>query len=65
MDESGPHLSIVIPLFNAARTLPALYQELAALEINGGFELILVNDGSRDETEEVALKLTRKSRTQA
>jgi glycosyltransferase involved in cell wall biosynthesis len=62
MDESGPHLSIVIPLFNAALTLPALYQELAALEISGGFELILVNDGSRDETEEIALKLTRKSR---
>src|SRR5207253_10280632 len=58
----GPHLSIVIPLFNAALTLPALYQELVALEISGGFELILVNDGSRDETEEIALKLTRKSR---
>jgi glycosyltransferase involved in cell wall biosynthesis len=62
MGESSPHLSIVIPLFNAALTLPALYQELAALEINGGFELILVNDGSRDETEEIALRLTRESR---
>ena len=62
MDESSPHLSIVIPLFNAALTLPALYQELAALEIRGGFELILVNDGSRDETEEIALRLTQESR---
>ena len=57
-----PHLSIVIPLFNAALTLPALYQELAALEITGGFELILVNDGSRDETEQMALRLTEGSR---
>src|SRR5437667_5248115 len=61
MDESSPHLSIVIPLFNAALTLPALYRELAALEIRGGFELILVNDGSRDETEEIALRLIRES----
>lgn len=61
MDESSPHLSIVIPLFNAASTLSALHQELSALEIKGGFELILVNDGSRDETEEIALRLTRES----
>jgi len=57
-----PHLSIVIPLFDAALTLPALCQELSALEIAGGFELILVNDGSKDETEAIALKLTRESR---
>jgi glycosyltransferase involved in cell wall biosynthesis len=61
MDESTPHLSIVIPLFNAALTLPALCQELSALEIPGGLELILVNDGSHDETEAIALKLTRES----
>lgn len=61
MGESSPHLSIVIPLFNAALTLPALYRELAALEIGGGFELVLVNDGSRDETEEIALNLVRGS----
>lgn len=62
MDESTPHLSIVIPLFNAALTLPALYQEISALEIGGGFELVLVNDGSRDETEEIALGLAQASR---
>jgi glycosyltransferase involved in cell wall biosynthesis len=62
MDEFIPHLSIVIPLFNAALTLPALYQELSALEISGGLELILVNDGSCDETEEIAVRLTQESR---
>ncbi|MEN3370320.1 MAG: hypothetical protein V7609_2463 [Verrucomicrobiota bacterium] len=62
MDEPAPHLSIVIPLFNAALTLPALHQELSALEVSGGLELILVNDGSTDETEAVALKLTRESK---
>lgn len=62
MGESSPHLSIVIPLYNAAPNLPALYQELATLEVSGGFELVLVNDGSRDETEEIASRLTRASR---
>lgn len=61
MDDSRPHLSIVIPLYNAAANLPALHQEISALQVEGGHELILVNDGSRDETEAVALKLTRES----
>jgi glycosyltransferase involved in cell wall biosynthesis len=62
MDEFRPRLSIVVPLYNAAPTLPALHEEISALEVPGGHELILVNDGSRDETEAVALKLTRESR---
>ena len=62
MDDFTPRLSIVVPLYNAAATLPALHQEISALEVAGGHELILVNDGSRDETEAVALKLTRESR---
>ena len=62
MDDFAPRLSIVVPLYNAAATLTALHQEISALEVPGGHELILVNDGSRDETEAVALKLTRESR---
>ena len=62
MDDSTPHLSIVIPLYNSAATLPTLHQEISALKVRGGHELILVNDGSRDETEAIALKLTRESR---
>jgi glycosyltransferase involved in cell wall biosynthesis len=61
MDDQSPHLSIVIPLYNAAATLSALHREIGALEVKGGHELILVNDGSRDETEAIALKLTRES----
>src|SRR6476646_5913071 len=62
MADSSPHLSIVVPLYNAEKTLPALHQEVSALQVPGGHELIIVNDGSRDETEAVALKLTRESR---
>jgi len=62
MADSSPHLSIVVPLYNSAATLPALHEEISALQVAGGHELILVNDGSRDETEAVALKLTRESR---
>jgi glycosyltransferase involved in cell wall biosynthesis len=61
MADPSPHLSIVVPLYNAAATLPALHREISALEVAGGHELIIVNDGSRDETEAVALKLTRES----
>jgi len=61
MANSTPHLSIVVPLYNAAATLPALHQEISALQVEGGHELIIVNDGSRDETEAVALKLVRES----
>ena len=50
-------LSIVIPLYNSAETLERLLGELSKLSIQGGFEVILVNDGSRDTTEEVALRL--------
>src|SRR4051812_13545548 len=62
MADSSPHLSIVVPLYNAAASLPTLHEEISALQVPGGHELIIVNDGSHDETEAVALKLTRESR---
>jgi undecaprenyl-phosphate 4-deoxy-4-formamido-L-arabinose transferase len=61
MADPSPHLSIVVPLYNAEKTLPALHQEISNLQVPGGHELIIVNDGSRDGTEAVALKLTRES----
>jgi len=46
----APHLSIVVPVYNSAGMVQALADEVhAALAAHpGGFELILVNDGSRD-----------------
>jgi undecaprenyl-phosphate 4-deoxy-4-formamido-L-arabinose transferase len=47
----------VVPLYNSAATLPRLLEELSAISIQGGVELVLVNDGSRDETERLAHQL--------
>ncbi len=47
-----PVLSVVVPLFNEHENLPELYRRLvASLEAIGEpFELVFVNDGSRDST---------------
>jgi glycosyltransferase involved in cell wall biosynthesis len=46
-----PHLlSIVVPVFNEAANLERLYAELTAALDAVAFELILVDDGSRDES---------------
>jgi glycosyltransferase involved in cell wall biosynthesis len=43
-------LSIVIPVYNGAKTVAELVGALAALDIKGGHEIILVNDGSPDNS---------------
>jgi len=47
-------LSFVIPLFNSAQTIGLLVKRIEALTVEGGHEIILVNDGSQDETDVVA-----------
>jgi glycosyltransferase involved in cell wall biosynthesis len=55
-----PNLSIVVPVYNEADVLPELVTRcLAAAEDTGWpFELLLVNDGSDDQTEAIAETLT-------
>ena len=43
-------LSIVIPCYQSGAALDALVADLAALRIEGGHEIVLVNDGSQDDT---------------
>jgi len=50
-------LSFVIPLYNSAQTIGAVVKAIEALTIEGGHEIILVNDGSQDETDIVARAL--------
>ncbi len=57
MSSARPTLSIVVPLYNSAETLAPLLEELAAIPIEGGLEIVLVNDGSRDATEAMAMRL--------
>jgi glycosyltransferase involved in cell wall biosynthesis len=45
-----PALSFVIPLYYSAETIVPLVREIEGMAVEGGHELVLVNDGSRDET---------------
>lgn len=56
--ESGKTLSIVIPVYNSAIVLPELIQRLSSnLTITDDYEIILVNDGSKDNSWEVIRQL--------
>lgn len=50
---------VVIPCYNSAATIAALVAELATLRIEGGHEVVLVNDGSQDETAAISRELAR------
>ena len=62
MNTANPALSFVIPLYNSAETIAGVVQAIAALNIEGGHEIILVNDGSRDATGEICRQLVREVR---
>jgi glycosyltransferase involved in cell wall biosynthesis len=53
-------LSIVIPVYNEAESLPCLYAELAEVlpKLDRSYEIIAVDDGSRDESWAVLTRLT-------
>jgi glycosyltransferase involved in cell wall biosynthesis len=53
----GQKIIVVMPAFNAARTLRQTYEEVIAHEIVD--EIILVDDASRDETAAIARSLPR------
>jgi glycosyltransferase involved in cell wall biosynthesis len=62
MSLAPPAVSFVIPLYFSAPTIRPLVEELAALQIEGGHEIVLVNDGSTDQTEEICRELVRNAR---
>ena len=43
-------LSVVVPVYNASRTIQRVVESVSALQIDGGLEIILVNDGSDDDS---------------
>jgi len=58
----APALSFVIPLYNSADTIAPLVHVIENLAIEGGHEIILVNDGSADGTAAVCRELVRSAR---
>ena len=57
-----PALSFVIPLYYSAKTIRPLVKAIEALQVEGGHELILVNDGSTDDTLTVCRELVREAK---
>lgn len=48
----SPQVSFVIPLYETGSGIEALMQAFVAIRVEGGFELVLINDGSTDGTGE-------------
>ena len=63
MPETAPALalSIVIPVYNGAESITELVEALEALDIAGGHEIVLVNDGSPDNSLEVCRGLVARA----
>jgi undecaprenyl-phosphate 4-deoxy-4-formamido-L-arabinose transferase len=57
----GIGLSIVIPVYRGAATVGRLVETLSALHVAGGLEIVLVNDGSPDNSGEICQDLVRRA----
>lgn len=55
-------ISVIIPVFNEAGNIPVLYLELKKVLIKYDHEIIFVNDGSFDLSEEVIQNLRKKDK---
>ena len=55
-------LSFVIPLYQSADTIGPLVHAIESLIIEGGHEIVLVNDGSGDATGEICRGLVARAR---
>ncbi len=62
MSSPAPALSFVIPLYFSAATIEGLVHQIEGLSVPGGHEIVLVNDGSGDATEEVCRRLLAAAR---
>ncbi|MEQ1908805.1 MAG: glycosyltransferase [Vicinamibacterales bacterium] len=55
-------LTFVIPLYQSAETIAGVVHDIEGLTIEGGHEIVLVNDGSADTTSDVVRALMRDAR---
>jgi glycosyltransferase involved in cell wall biosynthesis len=56
----GPELTLVIPVYNGSRTIGPLVEQTAKIFGSTSFEIVLVNDGSADDSETVCARLAEK-----
>ena len=56
-----PSLSIVLPVHNAEKTLAVKVAQLLDIlpDLTTSFEILVINDGSTDHTDEVAYEIAR------
>ncbi len=56
-----PTISVVAPVYNEEEVLPELYRRVRAVmeETGESWELVLVNDGSRDRSAEIIAEPAR------
>jgi len=62
VDEGAPSLSFVVPTYNSVGTIASVVREIEQLAIDGGHEIILVDDGSVDGTVALCRELIRTTR---
>jgi glycosyltransferase involved in cell wall biosynthesis len=55
-----PELSLVIPVYNGSRTIGPLVEQIVKIFASTSFEVVLVNDGSQDESEKTCVDLVAK-----
>jgi len=60
---SEVELSVVVPVYNGAQTIERVVDQVSALHIEGGLEIILVNDGSYDDSAAVCTMLVEAATT--
>ena len=54
-------LSIIVPVYNGATSIERLVRELAQLRVDGGVEVVLVNDCSPDNSWEIIQRLVKEA----
>ena len=53
-----PELSLVIPVYNGSATIRSLVERIQSVFASDRFEIVLVNDGSEDDSEAICAQLT-------
>jgi glycosyltransferase involved in cell wall biosynthesis len=52
--------SLIIPCYNESKNIPNLFKEIEVLQKNHNFEVIIVNNGSRDNSKTIIQKQSHK-----